>query len=187
METKLLKKNKLAIVPAGILEGTEAFWYNNEKWVLHEGKAMPFHGAPGNVQRLIADAFMNDNRSQGYLRKIGLNQFSEAFEFWYKCVVGALDSVPDFLNGKLTADAYNSACTDYNCPHRGRFCSLEVGLKNHEVVTIVALKKGDSVAKTAEGLHVSTAGMKSRVEKIKVKLGASNMASMMARATELGI
>ena len=186
METKVLKKNKLAIVPAGILEGTEAFWYNNEKWVLHEGKAMRFHEAPGSIQRMIANACLNDKQSQSYMRKCRVTKFSDAFDWWYKCVIGALDSVPDFINGKFVADAYNNTCTE-NCPHRGRFCSLEPGLKNFEVDTIKALKAGKSIAETADDLHISAAAAKSRIEKIKVKLDAPNMASMMSKAVSYGI
>ena len=187
MKTKLLKKNKLAIVPAGIIEGTEAFWYNNEKWVVHEGRSARFHEAPGSVQRMIAEAFMNDKRSQNYLRKTGITSFSEGFEMWYKCVIGGIDHVSDFQNGILTPDGFNNACNDHSCPHRGKLCSLEAGLKNYEVATIVALKKGKSIEETAYWLCISKAGMKSRVEKIKQKLGAANIASMMSLATEMGI
>ena len=187
METKLPKKNKLAIIPAGIIEGTEPFWFDNEKWVIHEYEIMRYHESPGSVQRMIANAFMNDKKSRSYLKKIGVVGFTEAFEWWYKCVIGGLDHIPDFLNGKFTPDAYNNLCTDYDCPHRGRFCSLATGLKSHEVKTIRELKKGKSIAATASDLHVSTAGIKSRVENIKVKLETPNMASMMAKAAELGI
>ncbi len=186
METKLVKKNKLAIIPAGIVEGIEGFWYDG-KWVLMEGRAMPFHESPGRVQRMFAEACMNDKRRMAYARKKGITKFSEVFDWWYRCVVGGLDHVPDFLDGKFQPDAFNNLCTNYSCEDRGKWCSVEAGLKSHEVKTIVALKRGKSMAETANELHVSCAGMKSRVEKIKTKLGTSNMASMMARATEIGI
>lgn len=188
METKLLKRNKLAIVPAGIIEGTEAFWYNNEKWVIHQGNTFPFSEAPGNVQRLFADAFLDDKRSQEYLKsKMGIERFSEAFDMWFKCKVGGLDHEPDFMNGNFTADAFNNTCSEYTCPHRGKFCSLQNGLLSYEVETLEALKAGKSIEETAGMLFISMAGMKSRIEKIKEKLGATNMASMMVKAGELGI
>jgi len=187
METKLVKKHKRAIIPAGIIEGVEAFWYNNEKWVMVEGHKMRFHDAPGSVQRMIATACMNDKPSKDFMKKQGVEKFSEVFDWWYKCVVGAYDNEPDFLNGKFSADAYNHACTDMSCPHRGKLCSVKVGLKFWEVATINALKVGLSFDKTAVLLNISAAGFKSRVEKIKEKLGANNVASMMAIAAEKGI
>ncbi|NQU54057.1 MAG: hypothetical protein HQ522_16130 [Bacteroidetes bacterium] len=187
METKLVKKNRLAIIPAGIIEGIEAFWYNNEKWVIFEGKAKRFHEAPGQIQRLIADACRNDQRSLLYLKKKGVVKFSDVFDLWYKCVVGDFECVPDFIDGKFTPDAYIHSCKDFTCVDRGRLCSLKPGLKHFEVATIIALKLGLSYEKTAVLLHISLAGFKSRVVKIREKLDAPNVTSMMAKATEMGI
>lgn len=187
METKLVKNNKLALLPAGIIEGVEAFWHDNEKWVAFDGHAMRYHEAPGRIQRTIADAFVNDKKSQSYMKKHGVERFSEGFEWWYKCVVGAWDHLPDFINGKFNADAYNSSCNDYTCEHRGRFCSQKVGLNCREVATINALKLGLNFEKTAILLNISMAGFKSRVEKMKEKLDAPNVTSLMAIAAELGI
>lgn len=187
MKTNIMQKEQTKKLPAGILEGTEAFWHENEKWVIHEGRTMKFHEAPGYVQRAIANAFLNDTKSRNYLCRIGVTKFSTAFEMWYKCVIGAIDETPDFLNGKFTPDAYNRTCTDYNCQHRGKLCSLQPGLKNYEVATISALKGGFTMEQTASMLCISLPGLKSRVEKIKEKLGASNMASMIANADAFGI
>jgi DNA-binding CsgD family transcriptional regulator len=190
METKLMKRNRTAIVPAGILKGIESFFdeATQQSWVIFDGKAMPFHEAPGWVQRLFANAFLNDKWSQNYLKtKMNITAFNEGFKWWLKCRAGGLDNVPDFVNNKFVADGYNNTCKDYDCPHRGRFCSLKAGLKNYEVATIMALKGGFTLEQTANLLCISLAGLKSRIEKIKEKLGARNMASMMARAAEIGI
>ena len=187
MKTKVIQKNDTKKLPAGIMEGTEAFWYNDEKWVVHEGKVMLFTEAPVKVQNMIAMAFLKDKKSRAYLEKIGYTSFSKSKDRWYKCVLGALDEMPDFINGKFTPDAYNHTCTDYTCPHRGKLCSLGPGLKNYEVETVVALKKGKTIKETALELFISEAGLKSRVEKLKEKLKAENMAQMIAKAVELGI
>lgn len=182
-----MQKKELKKLPAGLLEGIEAFWHDGEKWVLCDGHAMRFHDAPGAIQRMIANAFMNDHKSQKYLRKIGVVDFTPAFEMWYRCIIGALDEIPDFHNGRFTPDAYNRSCSDLDCPHRGRLCSLQPGLKNYEVATISALKGGFTLEQTASMLFISLPGLKSRIEKIKEKLGASNMASLIARADAYGM
>ena len=187
MQTKVQQNKNMAKLPAGIIEGTEAFWYDNEKWLIHEGEAMRFHDAPGKVQRMIAEEFVKDEKSRKYLDGIKVSAFSEAFEMWYRCIIGALDETPDFKDGNLNADSYNHACRDYKCEHRGKFCSLGPGLKNYEVKTIMELKKGKSIEVTAEHLFISLPGLKSRIEKIKEKLGATNMASLIARAADFGI
>lgn len=175
------------MLPAGIIEGTEAFWYNDEKWLIHEGAVMHFTEAPAKIQNMIANLFLNDDHSRDYLRKIGITSFREGFDMWYRCVIGALDQTPDFKDGNLTADVYNHACLDMDCPHRGRFCSIGPGLRNYEVATIKYLKMGFSIEHTAEIMCISTAGMKSRLEKIKELFGASNMASLIAIASGYGI
>lgn len=187
METKVQQNNNMANLPAGIIEGTEAFWFDDEKWLIHQGEAMRFNDAPIKLRNMIAEMFLTDKQSRAYLTKIGVTAFSQAFEMWYRCIIGALDQTPDFTDGNLTADAYNHACKDYRCIHRGHFCSLTPGLKNYEVETLVALKLGETIEHTASMLFVSVPGLKSRIEKIKEKLGATNMASMIAKAVEFGI
>ncbi len=187
MKTKLVQNNKRVKLPAGIIEGTEAFWFDSEKWLIHKGQAMKFTDAPTKIQNMVAEMFLKDTRSRDYLQKIGMVKFSEAFDMWYRCVVGALDETPDFKAGNLCADSYNHFCTDYKCHHRGKLCSLKLGLKNYEVETIVALKEGKSIERTALMLCISLPGLESRIEKIKEKLVATNMASLIAKATEMGI
>ncbi len=188
MKTKVQNQNNNpGKLPAGIMQGTEAFWHKNEKWVIHEGQIMRFENAPGTVQRTIANAFLNDGQSRKYIKNMGITVFSESFDTWYKCVIGALDETPDFVSGKLKADAYNTQCTDYDCPHRGKLCSKATGLKFYEVATLHALKSGFTLEQTASLLCISLPGLKSRIEKIREKLDVRNMAAMMARAGEIGI
>src|SRR5690606_12655763 len=104
---------------------------SQQQWVIIDGHSMPFSDAPGRIQRIFADAFLNDKQGQNYLeKKMGITTFREGFERWLKCKAGGLDHVPDFIKGKFVADEYNNACKDYDCPHRGKFCSLGPGLKN---------------------------------------------------------
>lgn len=187
MKTNVMEKNQEKKLPAGLFEGTEAFWYDNEKWLIHNGEIMRFTDAPTRIQDMVANLFLTDEPAKRYLRRIGVTAFSAAFDMWYKCKIGALDECPDFVDGNLNADAYNHACSDMNCPHRGKFCSLGPGLRNYEIKTIQALKKGETIERTAAALCVSVAGLKSRIEKMKDKLAATNMASLIARASEYGI
>jgi DNA-binding CsgD family transcriptional regulator len=187
MNAKLMKKQCQSTFPAGIIEGIEGFWHDEEKWVMVEGTKMKFDAAPGKVQRLFANAFVKDRKSQEYMKRHGVTKFNEGFEWWFKCVVGAYDREPDFIDGKFTPDTFNNTCKDYDCVHCGRLCSISTGLKNYEVATIVALKGGFTEEQTATLLFISVPGLKSRIEHIKEKLGATNMASMIAKAVEFGI
>lgn len=187
MKANVQKQQSTGKLPAGIMEGTEAFWHNNEKWLIHDGRAIKFCNAPASLQRMIADRFLADKQSISYLKSIGITGFTAGFERWYRCVIGAIDETPDFDSGRFVPDAFNTSCNDYDCPHRGRLCSMATGLKYYEVATISALKGGFTETQTAALLCISVAGLKSRIEKIKEKLGATNMASMMAKAVEFGI
>ena len=186
METKLVQKTETTM-PAGIINGTEAFWFEGGKWVIHHGQTMKFEDAPGAVQRMIANAFMNDVVAHAYLKRMGIENFTAGFDRWYRCRIGTIDSTPDFADGKFTPDAFNSACKDFQCVHRGRLCSLKPGFKHYEVDTIRELKKGNTIEHTANELRISTAGLKSRVEKMKEKVGARNMAQLIAISVEYGM
>lgn len=192
MQTKLVKKPKSAIIPAGVLEGTEAFWIDedtkNQKWLIHNRQSMRYCEAPTKVQNQIAMMFLNDKHSRNYLENVlGITAFSIAFDRWYKCVVGALDGTPDFVNGCLEPDGFNSSCRDMECEHRGKLCSVAAGLKFYEVSTLALLKQGLTIDQVARKLYLSVAAVKSRIEKIKEKFETNNMASTIARAVELGI
>lgn len=192
MNTKVVKKQQAATVPAGVLEGTEAFWIEEDlidkKWVIHNRQSMRYCDAPVKVQNQIAMMFLQDKPSRTYLKNVlGITAFSKAFDRWYKCVVGALDGTPDFVNGRLHPDAFNSSCDDMSCMDRGKLCSVATGLKFYEVATLVLLKQGLTMEQAAVKLCVSVPAIRSRVERIKEKFETNNMASTIARAVEIGI
>ena len=131
MNPKKQQTQKLAKLLAELIEGTEAFWYNNEKWLIHDRQVMLLTEAPVRVQDMIVMIFLRDKKSRDYLEKMGYNAFSKGFDRWYKCVLGTLDETPDFADVNLNADVYNQVCSDYKCPHRGKFCNLQPGLRSY--------------------------------------------------------
>lgn len=103
-------------IPAGLFICAEAFWYQNEKWVLANGTKSRFSESTPKVQQTIWKHFLADKQSHSYLAKMGVVKVSETFDRWYRCVVGGLDSVPDFLETRFEEDAYNNLCNDHTCP-----------------------------------------------------------------------
>ena len=83
-------------IPAGITKGTEAFWIDGEKWLIHNGESKPFNDYPAAVQNAVVALFRADTESRAILEKYKIKGFIPQFEAWYKCVVGGLDSEPDF-------------------------------------------------------------------------------------------
>lgn len=187
MKAKVHQFSVGAKLPAGIIEGTEAFWFDNEKWLIHNGQTLRYNEAPTEVKRMIQEAFMADKVSHKIIKQAGITSLNETFDTWYRCVIGALDDAPDFVNGNLNADAYNHSCANHDCELRGKLCSLATGLKNYECRTIEELKKGETIEQAASELCLSVPGMKSRIEKLKEKLNAKNMAELIAKATQIGI
>ena len=107
MQTKLGQKNQSYTMPAGIFDGIELFWHNGQKWLIEDGVKTKFEDAPIKLRDMIVDVFLHDTHSIKCLKKIGITGFEKGFERWWRCVPGALDSIPDFKNGKFTADHYN--------------------------------------------------------------------------------
>jgi len=173
-------------VPAGIFSGIEAFWYENEKWVIAHGTVKRFHECDSTIQQPIWKAFMADKQSLAYLAKIGITKSSEVFDRWYRCVVGGLDHIPDF-DLKFTPDAYNNMCADMQCPHRGRLCGRESGLKNIEVETLSALKSARNMEQAASDVHISLQGFKSRIVKLHEKFEVPTTIALMSVTSQLGV
>lgn len=186
--TANVQKTDKSPIPAGIFgEGIEAFWYNNEKWVIANGARYRYNETPTHAKAVIQQAFMNDRQSLAYMAtRMNLKNANEMFDTWYRCVVGGLDSVPDF-GLKFTPDAFNNMCHDTQCKHRGSFCGRQTALKNYEVETLAQLGKGNNMKATSEHLFITRTGIRSRVDQIKEKLNANNMAELMHRSAQLGI
>lgn len=188
MSTNLQNREQATKLPAGVVgKGIEAFWYNNEKWLIYKGHSMRFIEASITIQNMIVMCFRMDKESRTVLTKMGITKFHEQFDTWYKCVVGALDHEPDILNDQLRADVYNSSCQNFECHWRGLLCGRASGLRSHDVQTIIELQRGLTAQQIANQLHLSVAAIKSRIEKLKLKLGVPNTAALVARASELGI
>lgn len=185
--TAKLQISSKSPIPAGIFSGIEAFWYNDEKWVIAHGEVRRFDECDSSIQQPIWKAFLNDKQSLGYLSKIGIKKASESFDRWFRCVVGGLDAIPDVLNDKFTPDTFVNTCADNHCPHRGKLCSCAAGLLNYEVETIAALQTARNMQHAAESIHISLPAIKSRIEKLHIKLDVNNSIAMMHRAAQLGI
>lgn len=175
-------------IPAGITNGTEAFWLDGEKWLIHNGEAKPFNQFPTAIQNQIVDLFANDTQSRSILQKHGIKGFSQQFDTWYKCVVGGLDNTPDFTNWQqLTADSFANTCPETNCPMRGKLCGRAMALNNIEVDTIRFFAKGYTIGQVAKEQFVTEAAIKSRLNTIHYKTQTRNMASLMVVATVNGV
>jgi DNA-binding CsgD family transcriptional regulator len=188
MTAKLQFSNKSPI-PAGFFgNGLEAFWHDGEKWVIAYGVVQRFDESNSSIQQPIFRAFMADKQSLAYMAQhMGIKKLTETFETWYRCVVGGLDNVPDIANDRLTPDAFNNTCTNTNCPHRGKLCSRGTGINNRDIETISQLKQGKNMEQVATAIHLSVAGVKSRMLKLHEKLQVTNTVALVARATEMGI
>lgn len=182
METNVTK------FPAGIMGDIEAFCFDNKKYLIIDGIKTRFQNAPGHVQRIFVNGFMADDSFRNWLKSTGITGFIPGFEKWFFCKFGAYDSQPDVVNGKLIPDRYNSACSDYNCEMRGKFCgNLPFRIRSYEVQTLQYLMSGYSAEQTAAKCFVSIPGIKSRIEKLKEETGARNTAHLVSIATTWGI
>lgn len=182
-------QNETNPIPAGIVSGMEGFWdeLTKTKFLAIQGVIKPFNEWSSSIQNRIVAIFNNDSYSRDYLRRKGIIAFSEAFDKWWKCVVGGLDGTPDFDNDNLFPDSFINTCNCNECPDRGKLCGRASMLKNFEVATIQTLEKGNSLSQSAMILCISLPAMKKRVEAINIKLGTRNMASMIATSAKLGI
>ena len=175
-------------IPAGITKGTEAFWIDGEKWLIHNGESKPFNDYPAAVQNAVVALFRADTESRAILEKYKIKGFIPQFEAWYKCVVGGLDSQPDFENfAKLIPDAFANTCTKTDCPMRGKLCGRTCGLNSREVSTIKDFASGQTIVQVAQSQYVTEAAIKSRVNTIHEKMDVRNMAQLMATAGKLGV
>ena len=173
---------------ARMMKGIEPFYINGEKWVDAFGRKVRFYEADEAIQSEIRRCYENDERSHNYMKRVlGITNEEEQFETWYKCVVGGLDQEPDIINGVFNPDKFNNLCFESICSHRGKFCGTRSGLKDYEVETLTLLKQGHTIEQGAQKIHVSVPGFKSRIDNLKIRLDAANMAALISIASDLGI
>jgi DNA-binding CsgD family transcriptional regulator len=173
---------------ARMMKGIEPFYINGEKWVDAFGHKVKFNEADTLVQSEILRCYGNDEQSHRYMEHIlCITDEGEKFETWYRCVVGGLDKEPDIINGVFNPDKFNNLCFESICSHRGKFCGTRSGLKDYEVETLTLLKQGHTIEQGAQKIHVSVPGFKSRIDNLKIRLGATNMAALISIASDLGM
>lgn len=188
MKTKIGSFKEGTKIPAGIFTGTELFAKEGEMYAMHEGKREKFDMLPAPEKDNFIALYLADKEGQKFiLEYFGIQGFNEAFKQWLFCKFGSLDGNPDSINGEITPDKYNSACTKKDCPGRGKFCGIESGLRNHDIETLREIATGKTTKEIAEELHVAVSTVKSRVEKLKEKFSAANVAALAALAADLGI
>ena len=188
MKTNLQQIGERANFPAGIFSGTELFARNRQMYAMYNGTRVQFEDLPSMEKRNFIQMYLKDKEGQKFIQtQFGITGFESGFKQWLFCQFGSLDGDPDFINGKITPDRYNSACLKTDCPGRGKFCSKIVGLKSYEVETIRELKAGRTVKEVADKLNVSEAAVKSRIEKLKDRFNVTNTVALVATLTELGV
>ena len=162
--------NKL---PAGLFKGTEVFVEDYEIYAMYQGQCMAFENLPSMEKRAFLNEYLLDKEGQKFIKeKLGITGFESAFKQWLFCKFGDMDGDPDYFDGKITPDKYNSVCTRKDCPGRGVFCGQASGLKSRDVETLHEFVTGYPVKQIADHLSLSTAAVKSRVEKLKEKMEA---------------
>lgn len=188
MKTNVRDFNEGTKIPAGIFSGTELFAKDGEIYAMHEGKREKFEMLPAMEKENFIAQYLSDEDGQKFIREnFGIQGFHEAFKRWLFCKFGSLDGNPDSIDGKITPDTYNSACTKSNCPGRGRFCGTASGLKNHDIETLREVATGKTIKEIAVKLNISIPAVKSRLEKLREKFSVTNVAALAAMAAELGI
>lgn len=175
-------------IPAGIFNGAEVFAVNGVIYAMYQGNRLLFEELPSMEKRSFMSEYIADKEGQKFIRDtFGITGFESGFKQWLFCKFGSLDGNPDSVDMKITPDKFNSACIKTDCPGRGNFCGKESGLKGYEVETLKQVVSGKTISESAENLHISVPGMKSRIEKLKGKLSATNIVALAAKAVGMGI
>lgn len=178
------------IINAGILHGCEYFAQKpKEGYTLYSGQLLKPNQLPVLVEQLMMDDFKVDRKAFTFLKKMGITGFRRGFEQYKFCKYGGIDSVSDFdlETNKLTPDAFNNMCSSTTCQLRGKFCGVASGITCDDYNTLIELVSGRSSKQAADELHLANASVKSRIAKLKEKLGAKNTPELTYIAGKLGI
>lgn len=188
METNVDYSKVTPKIPAGIFNGTEIFAANGTIYAMYHGNRLLFEELPSLEKRSFIADYIADKEAQKFIRDtFGITGFESGFKQWLFCKFGSLDGEPDSIDGRITPDKFNSACTRTDCPGRGKVCGKVSGLKGYEVATLQQVVAGRNTKEAADNLHVSVPGMKSRIIKLKSRFAAANIVVLAAKAVDMGI
>ena len=178
-----------ANIPAGIFGGCELLIHQNQNFALHNGSLIKPNELPVQVEQLVFDHYKQNKKAHKYLKQMGYPGVKTGYEKYKSCLFGGFDSVPDvdLKTGAVTPDFFNASCTSETCQFRGKLCGTASAISKDDYKTLIEIISGNSAKIAASGLHLSTAGLKSRIEKLKEKLDAVNIAELAYKAAQLGI
>lgn len=186
--TKLTKNQTSSNIPAGIFEGIELFAQNGKMFAIDNGTVMPFDDLPESIKKEFWWIFSLDRTAQSFIKKeFHLAGEKEQFTQWLFCKFGSCDGTPDLLDGTVNYDSFNSACKRTKCSGRGKICGDKYALKDYEVETLALLVSGHTLSTMSNDLLRSVDAIKSRIEKLKIKLNCRNVAQLASIITSLGI
>ncbi|MBP3420467.1 MAG: hypothetical protein J6K74_07760 [Marinifilaceae bacterium] len=186
--TKLTKNQTSSNIPAGIFDGIELFAQNGKMFAIDNGTVMPFDDLPESIKKEFWWIFSLDTTARSFLKKeLFITDEDAQFTQWLFCKFGSCDGTPDFIDGAINTDAFNSACKRRKCPGRGKICGCISSLKDYEVETLALLISGHTLSTMSSELLRSVDAIKSRIEKLKSKLKCRNVAQLASIITSLGI
>ena len=176
-------------IPAGILNQFEAFGHQQKTFSINEGRVLKPSQFPIHIDQLMFDEYKHDKPAHASLRRMNIPGVRSGFEQYKFCKYGGFDTTPDYNPNtkQLTPDYFNNACTSTTCQERGKLCGVASAISCDDYNTLKTVTAGFSTKAAAHHLHLSYTGMKSRIEKLKRKLNATNVTELSARAAQLGI
>lgn len=187
MNTNVAIPAGMSNLPVALMCNTEFFTKNGHVMAIHNGKTMDFFNLPEEIQQAAFKLYEQDVNGKKMLRKMGYIGMAKAFPKWLACKFGSLDGVTDFENGKLQPDFFNASCTSTTCPFRGKLCGTQSAITREDYNTLSLVVQGFSAKLIADRLNLTHAGVKSRLEVLKLRFNAVNLPSLAAKATLLGI
>lgn len=180
-------------LPAGIIPGTGIEYFNPSQNKFSKGRFIQAGETLEWEELKFADqkVFLTDYDKQATHRSLIYSHFTQDYDLgfwvWMNCTKGAMDTIPDAINGKVQDIEYNNICTRKDCPIRGKLCGLPFNLKPLEVETIKLIQQGFNSKEICDKMCISRPGLNSRKVSIYDKLGANNMAQASFIAAQAGI
>lgn len=183
-----VQKNYEGAIPQWLTDGgVEVFSHNGKTYLMIDNARVAFDDAPAEYREFFEEMFLADKQGRHYLKAVlGITSQAEGFDRWMFCKFGGIDKASDLIDGRLVPDVYNNVCTDRNCPLRGKFCGSSSNLTSIDVQTVKVLSEGKTIENVALKLFLSIPGAKSRINALKEKTGAANMAQLMTITARLG-
>lgn len=177
------------VIAGLICDNAEIFGIENGlNFVIVGGQCYPLEKSPEIISKAI-DISIDPIDGQ-CLDKMGIKDPTDRRNQWVTCNSSAIDTIPDYVKGKVIKREFTSCSKRGICEFEGKLCRTQsqlTGLTPTEVKIMGGIYNGLLDKEIAQKLGIKPETVKTHTQNIRIKTGCARKADLVRVAQKLNL